>query len=474
MSAFGGRRLRQWLCCWLLLGGALAASGRAQSPKHAGAADPVATPGEQSAMSGDQAALVGDHAVPSGEESPSGEERLRSPAALNEIPALFPLQRRAKSGALSRSVNGAFLPRPDDETLALLIDELGANQYAVRERAAGELRQFGPSIAPQLRKLAAASDDPETRARAANLVNVMSAAVLDKKIAQFLAGDEDSFSGWSVVSAILGDSTAVRDLFVDLVRTYPEMIESLDGSPQDRRLALDAVSASVTQAVFVEQKRLPMPVDAMALLLPVNDPNVPMSSRVEMTILTVLTFGTASEMLRDPDFRVAAANLVGGWMRRTSLGQRGEVLAFALNQQLADALPLALTTLKEATNQQTVVVALQTIARFGSPDEISAVVPLLDDERLFSTRAYTTERIVKSEVRDAAMATIAILSGVGLAKVGLPESAEHPRVAFVPEEIGFDADNEADRTAVRKQIEQLILIEVQKSSPDQAPSIDPS
>lgn len=371
-----------------------------------------------------------------------------------EIGSLFPTERSAEASEIAAEA----LPSegiPEDQSIAPWLDGLGAGRFAARERAAGKLLEIGPAALPALRRLEQTSDDPEVRLRAGELARQLSRGNLEARVEAFLAGEQVGFEGWNVARSILGESPSVRQLFVEMLRSHPQLVASLAGTPRDRTAAMEGVMVQVQRGMLFEQ-RLPNAANAFALLLPVNDPNVPMSHAYEDAVLSVLRQAAVNQLNDDPQLSGPFRALVGGWVRRTSLSNRPDVLLYALNWKIPEARPLAVETLSQTREVETLVFALQTIAQFGDPEDAQAVVSLLDDARATGQPGFAGDEILQTQVRDAAMATIAILHEVPLVAAGFPRAAEHEKYGFVAEDLGFPADEDEARQATRKKIDQIL------------------
>ena len=369
-----------------------------------------------------------------------------------EIGSLFPTQRQNKPSepAAETPATDAL---PQDGSVRRWLDGLGADRFAARERAAAKLLQLGPEVLPALRRLEQNSDDPEVRLRAARLAEQLSRGNLQARIDAFLAGEPVQFEGWQVARAILGDSPSVRQLFTEMLRSHPQLVQSLAGAPRDRTAAMEMVMVKVQRGMLFQQ-RLPDAADAFALLLPANDPNVPMSHAYTDAVLSVLRQSVASQLNQDPQLAAPFRALVGGWVKRTSLSHRQDVLVFSLNWEIPEALPLAIKTLSETREPQTLVLALQTIARFGSAEDAQAVAPLLDDSRRASPRGFSSQQTLPPQIGDVAMATIAILNDLPVVSVGFAQPAEHPKYGLVVDDLAFP-DAQA-RQAARQKIDQIL------------------
>ena len=372
-----------------------------------------------------------------------------------DIGSLFPTERRRAAPADASAKASAAEALPEARTLEQWLDGLGAARFATRERSAAKLMEIGPAVLPALRRLGQTSDDPEVRLRAGQLARQLSRGNLQARIEGFLAGEEVGFEGWKVARSILGDSPRVRQLFVEMLRAHPQLVSSLAAGPRRRAAAMEGVMVQVQRGMLFEQ-RLPDAADAFALLLPANDPNVPMSRSYQDVVLSVLRKAVVNQLHEDPQLSGPFRALVGGWVRRTSLSHRQDVFVFALNWEIPEALPLAIETLEATEEPETLVFALQTIARFGEPEHDQAVASLLGDQRPAGGRAFAASEALETQVGDVAMATIAVLHDVPLVEVGFPQPAEHEKYGLAVDDLGFPAGDQQARQAAREKIDQLL------------------
>ncbi|WP_040764919.1 hypothetical protein [Novipirellula maiorica] len=346
----------------------------------------------------------------------------------------------------------------DDPTVRKWIEDLGADSFAMRERAASRLIERGIEILPELREASANATDPEVRLRTEQLVRQLTEGDLQIRIDSFLAGDEIEFDGWRETQDFMGDSPSVREMFVELMVEHPDITKSLAGSPRERFMAMTAAMGRVQNKMFV-QLEVPSRADVIALLLPANDPNVPFNQDFESLMISLLRKEAANRLHRDIQLGGPTDALVSGWLNRSSLNNRAETLFFAMSWDLQGALPLARRTLAEATSVETIAIALQTISRFGDKGDTTLVANLLDDTRVVSERGYARGEKLTTQLGDVAMATIALLHDASLADIGFARAEQHPTFSFLFDDLGFPAtaaDDEVSRKQVRERINGLI------------------
>lgn len=346
-------------------------------------------------------------------------------------------------------------PTVSEEDIARWIDSLSSKQFAVREDAATRLVASGNRVLSRLREVAASHTDPEVRLRAGKIVNRLTQGDLKAKIDDFLAGKEVQFEGWDYTESFLGDSTSVRELFVEVLKSHPQLTASLSGPPRDRAIALEKTVAAVEDKMY-RQRQYPNAADAVALLLPAADENVPLKGGYEDILMSVLQKPAVSNLHRDDRLTGPFNVLLGRWLVRSSMKNREEVLFYGLSWDVTETHQLAIQTLTEAQQTETLVLAFQAIARFGNKADTPAVAKFLDDERPAAERGFADGRRVRTELRDVAMATIARLHKVPLKDVGFARDSMNERFGFLLDDLGFQVGEQDARAATRSEIDKLI------------------
>lgn len=342
------------------------------------------------------------------------------------------------------------------EKIDRYIEGLGSRNFAERERVALELMDLGHIVLPRLRETAKNADDPEVRDRADQIIRQLTRGDMQARIDEFLSGKDVNFPGWRSIERGLGDSLAVRQLFVELLVEHPLVPTSLEGEPRDRALALEAAITKVQQRLFVERV-MPSPADAFALLIPAVDENVPINPVFEDLILSLIDKETTTKIKKDAQLARPFQELLGLWIPRSSLSCREDVLLFGMRWELSrPTLGLAIKTVGEAPQVEPLVLALQAIAKFGNPAQTEVVAKLLDDPRLASDGGFTVDGQTEIRLGDVAIATIGRLHGLPLKDVGFPNAERDPYFEFDPRDLGFPVDDESPRKAARAKIDQII------------------
>ncbi|KAA1262427.1 hypothetical protein LF1_49910 [Rubripirellula obstinata] len=336
-----------------------------------------------------------------------------------------------------------------------LVTQLGSNQFASRERAATALMQMGTPALAVLAKREKSTEDPEVRDRISGLVKQITESNTQAKIDRFMAGQEVDFEGWNRFGELMGDTVTARELFVEVHLEHPDLLRSLGQDAKELQRAMDIVDAKIQNRMFVKRQH-PSRADTIALLLPAFNPKVSFSPGYENTIVGVLDRLSAQQMRRDPRLEPGLRSLIGSWVSRCTLAGRVETLTKAMQWDVPEALPIAISTLSETDDMQTLVVSMQTIARFGDAKDSASLKNLLTDNRVTGEAGYGKQQLIQTQVRDVAIATIAILNDVPLAEVGFPQASTHAMFGFTILGIGFPKSQEANRNKSLLRIAEMI------------------
>jgi len=328
-----------------------------------------------------------------------------------------------------------------------LVAQLGAATFAERERAVGEILRIGMPLVPYLRKAIRDGGDAELLLRAKATLGQLTSSSFESKVAVFLSGQGDGieFDGWQTVAATMGDSSATRDLFIQILRGHPGLITALDGTTRDRTVALNAAAQTV-QTNF-ESHKFPTLADGVALLLPLADPGVTLSNSYEKTLITVMHTQMAG-LAKDAFLWTPTSKLLNRWVSRSRAEPRSDVLWNAMQWGLSGARELGLRTLGESSDVATLQTAMQAIARFGTIEDAKAIDKFLDDKRIADSPdgIPSVDAGLRVTLGDTAIAAIAVIYEVPLKELGMDKAELHPKLGFLVENAGFLPSKPEDRT----------------------------
>ena len=294
------------------------------------------------------------------------------------------------------------------ENVKELVLRLGSQRFSERELASEQLFQMGPRILAELRYSRPSAIGQERQMRLDFLIDALAEDDRENRIKQFLEGDDSQLKNWSELKKWFGDSRRVREMFVELYREYPSMIEALGGTPQEISFAALAVRNELILNTRGGPRRAIRRTDSVAMLLPLTDPNCRLAGELDQDVVTLLSMPIARDFQRDPALGESYRSLVSFWMKDCSLPSRELALRLTLMWDLPVGKQIAAKTLDENPPPDLLARCLQTLARKGGKEQISVMERFLDDQRIAKRRSFIGQRYNDVLVSDVASAMIAL------------------------------------------------------------------
>jgi len=346
-----------------------------------------------------------------------------------------------------------------------LVAMLGASQFAQREQASAKLIGWGERILPILQNAAEVSADAEVRGRARAIGKRIDSGDLEVRITDFLAGRDVGLPGWETVRVFLGESNSAREIYVEMLRGYPDHLASLRGTPRDKVIAISHVYTTVRR----RRRELitPTSADVSLMMMLSADPDVPTNENVESEIISALRLSTANSAFNDRQIGFQFRYLVGLWGSLSSESIRADYLDLAMTWDISHALRTAIKTLGESNSTSSIVAALQTIARFGDKRHLMIISPWYDSQKVISRHGFGAKSQVTVTIGDAALAAATLLCKAELGDVGFPKNAASAIRGFDTSRIGFLVADDSGRRQTRLKVDQLIQDQMPKPMPQQ-------
>jgi len=338
------------------------------------------------------------------------------------------------------------------------IEQLGATQFAERERAATKLLVIGKRAIPEMQKSIEHSTDPETRLRIQQVVKQLADGDMQARIKAFLAGQDVAFRGWPVIQRFLGNSITIRELFVEIMQLHPTVGESMDGTTRERAIALESTLAAIQPKLNTIRDE-PGRADLFSLLLVALDPDVPLPAAHEQVILRLCQRRLVTDIRRDNNLSGPFSALMNRWILRTSSASREEVLLTGMEMDLSATLPLAVSTLQDTTSVDTLATAFQAITKFGGRQHIPLLETYFDHQGVVGAPALSDDPNLP-QLGDIAVIAVAILLKRSTEELGMEKVDLHPNRGFLLPSKVFSEEAEERRQASRKTVQNWMSEEV--------------
>ena len=298
----------------------------------------------------------------------------------------------------------------------LLIAQLGDASFAVREEATTKLAEMDVSVRPALQE-AAKSRDAEVRSRARRILALVNERYFQQRLAAFASDVDDKqglqLPGWSRFKTLVGKDRPARELFVEMHRAEPRILEATESKLESVNELLADRLGDMFQSAQLGGAANMSSSSAAALLFVATDAELKLSSEVA-NLVTMLAyqpaFYSALNGARGDNLR----KLLEAWVSRetdepTLLAQN---VALALNQNLAAGRGLATAVLKKGDLPvHSLQQAMSLLARSGKSADAALLEPFLKDETVlahFNPNEATRDVLKMS---DYAMAMMMKLTG---------------------------------------------------------------
>lgn len=345
--------------------------------------------------------------------------------------------------------NGAWGDELAGPAYGELVRQLGSPEFGVRQVAEQKLLRIG---SPAKSALLAGRRDADMEIRLASqriliCVAQQESAVLTEA---FLGGDNkvshERFPGWPRLCDRLGDTRAVRQLYVEMLRSEPELLQSLEradpvlmDSWSERLLLQMTLAAPELQGGI----GLPSGPALFALLfvgVELAEPEQDATRRQALQVLTQFLLTRLDDQqvarlgMRDPSVQ----RLLAIWAETMSRGKDGSQSTQAILIALKFALPdlgcrLARAVLRENRDYPSAKpYAAIALARFGTAADALFLVPHLQDTRVFHT--WSNPQLqpdpIQIQVRDVILAMLLRMRGRDPATCGFELLDPFPETVY--------------------------------------------
>lgn len=370
----------------------------------------------------------------------------------------------------------------DREAIERLVDELGSNQFLVREHAHERLDALDEAHLPILTELQAKSTDPEVQARLWSIVVRRKNEILQRNNKEFIRAavvDENhAYQGWKSFSKAAGSQDRkARFTLLAILEEYPELVNEEIVTKQDAFRIATLVASRITERLDVRGEVTDA--DGIALVYTASLCEDALDPQLERTCHRVFMRFPFSRNI-NPEFSIldqdskgakigpALASMYTKWIDHAKDDQR--VLLTCLNSAIPASKKIAKRILESknaANDPDTFELAMQAMARFGKIEDAEAVDRWLEDQttirdvqRIAPPNAFETSfEIYEVKACDLALASSMLLHGYSPAQL-VPMFRSHPLRGYSTESLGLPAKiPESYRAERRKQWREILQVQ---------------
>lgn len=369
--------------------------------------------------------------------------------------------------SLTVAANPAAPVVPSDEKLLELVAKLGSDNFDAREEASQTLRELGRKVIKAL-ETGLKSDDQEIARRCAELLERANRTELEVALDAFLEKHDDKLllqvPAWTKFQKVVGDTLAARNLFVQMCTTDGMLLNALEQDVGKASQLYNQRCQQLQQRLFGGfgggQRQQVNRGEIASLIYVGSDTRVQVDPNLRYIVQSVIQQPDCQQWIKSDGL---ARKLLAGYIEgRTDINMIHNHIYLVQNLELKECVDWVAKQVENKGQQPYVrAIAIATLGKLGGRD----VLPKLegyfaDTTQLQNFQLGNPVKMVRSEVRDVALAIAVVASGQDILPYKYPwleQMAPHlgqnPQIPFQsPAQLGF-ATNEQREAAFKRYAE---------------------
>lgn len=319
-----------------------------------------------------------------------------------------------------------------------LVGELGSDSFATRQRATRELTALGIAAREPLEQ-AIRDGDAEVRVRARAILASVTEADFQVRLEAFAADYDGSakqtLPGWSAFAAQFGSTRAARQIFVEMQRAEPELLEAFGKADKSLDTVLNERCQAISQAATHGQREESMSIGTVATLLLVGaSDEVTVEEQPGVQLFSWMIYQPAFQRnARVGPYAAMLKKLLGRWVMKDSTATVQNLLFAATYELKPEAVQLASRVLTAEPLQQATArqYAMLVVGRFGDKQHVPMLEKLFTDATSLGTvQSSVPSRQVELQVRDIALAAALHITKQNLRDYGYVAPQPNPTLLF--------------------------------------------
>ncbi|MCA9205156.1 MAG: hypothetical protein KDA59_19020 [Planctomycetales bacterium] len=334
----------------------------------------------------------------------------------------------------------------DDVRIGTLLAQLGNPEFAARERATEQLIRIGMPALPALEG-GLDQSDREIRYRCERILAIVREVDFRRRLNEFLNNPDKSdgmgLPSWESYRERIGEEPEARQIFVEMQKATPELLETLEHNPA-------ATPEVVAARVAVLQQGLQNPTDrreptvgaVAALLFAAGQENINIDHNTSSYVYQFVYQKGFREAITAGPQRETLRRLLGGWIRRADGDTAYQGMILAVHYELPEGLQPAIRTLSQPNlaQQHARLYAILVVAKLGNRRQIELLEQQLDDKLAYGGNQKINNVEYQSQMRDIALAALWHLVDEDPKDHGFDHIRPTPQTVFDVSSVGFAND----------------------------------
>jgi hypothetical protein len=333
--------------------------------------------------------------------------------------------------------------QPDDRyaEAAMLVQQLGDEQFSLRERATTQLIELGLSATRALQE-GRNHPDREIRYRCERILSIVDELDFQRRLAAFATGRSDGgdMPGWRRYRDAFGDDGETRSLFVEMQKAEAELLQAIENGPQ----GVARVAETRCLVLQQSQRGVGQPVSlgsTAALLFAAGDENVNLGIQATSVLYQFCSQTPMNDAMSDSSKRKILRKMLGDWIKRSEGWAAYQTLFLAMRYDLKEGLVPAVKILGNPGEQpyarQNAILA---VSKLGDASHLELLESLLDDTARCSAQRVNNVTY-ETQIRDVALAALLLLKKQDPRSFGFERFQTNETTSFVTSTVGFENDD---------------------------------
>lgn len=324
---------------------------------------------------------------------------------------------------------------------ALLVEQLGAEEFSVRERATTRLIEMGLAAKRAVEE-GRRHPDREIRYRCERIYQIVGELDFQRRLTAFATGRSDGadLPGWRQFRELYGDDSEARNLFVDMQKAESELMQAIEDGPQGVARVAETRTAQLQQS----QRRAGEPTSlgsVAAVLFAVVGEDVKLGTQPSFALVNLCSQPAFLQGMSDPAKGKVLRKMLSQWITRSEGSVAQQSMFLAMRHNMKEGLIPATRILRNAGEQPFVrQTALMTVAKLGDDAHVDLVEATLDDPTRISSHRIDNVQY-ETQLRDVALAAVLFLRKQDPKQFGFDRIQLNQNNVFNYGTVGFENDD---------------------------------
>ncbi len=334
---------------------------------------------------------------------------------------------------------------------ARLVEQLGAEEFSLRERATARLIEMG--VAARLAVEAGRTHpDREIRYRCERVLQIVGEMDFQRRLDAFTAGRSEGsdLPAWRRFRSLYGDDGDIRRLFAEMQQAEADLLNAVEHGPQGVARAAEARTMQLQLSQRQAGEATSLGSIATLLFAAVSD-DVNLGLQTSYTLVNFCNQATFVAAMNDPEKSKVLRKMLCEWIKRSDGVVAQQSMFLAMRHDLKEGLIPATRILQNRGEQPFVrQTAMMAVAKLGDATH----VPLLEAAFLDVTRisAHRIDNVqYETQLRDVALAAVLILQKQDPKQFGFERIQRSESTVFNFGTLGFQNEDKRKQAFAKYQ-----------------------